>query len=262
MKVGKAYQRIIREKKSELGKPKAGFFFDSPILQSFPNADIKKAELQEISYKEAKRIILEYEWLGTMGTTQYHYGILFENELAGVVCFGYFQAMGNIDNGGGYGTYVGEKYVDRGIQLTRGACVHWAHPHSGSKLISYGLLQMKKLGYKYVVAFSDPKAGEIGTLYQATNWYYLGFSDGERVHYDIWDKENDKVWMNDRDIFKKYGFSGKVKMEKFVSERPTLEVRLRKAKARYMKLIGSRKENKEMFSFLQDKIKSYPKRKN
>ena len=31
-----------------------------------------------LTYKQAEGIILDYEWLGTMGTTQMHYGIFFE----------------------------------------------------------------------------------------------------------------------------------------------------------------------------------------
>jgi hypothetical protein len=247
----KAYQRIIREKSSKI--PKLSYFFDNNA--SFPIADIKKAVLKEISYKEAERIILKYEWLGTMGTTQYHYGIEFENELAGAICFGYFQAMQ------GYETYVGIKYKDKGIQLTRGACVHWAHEHSGSKLIAYGLKKMSERGYKFVIAFSDPEAGEIGTLYQATNWYYLGATNV--VHWDLYYKDGQnarKCWMNDRDFFKKYGFCGKQKLEEFVKNRPELEIRIRRPKGRYIKLIGNRKENKEMLSVFSDKIQPYPKR--
>lgn len=237
LEIGKAHQRIIREQKQE-GR---GYIY----------TDIKEAECREITYQEAKTIILEYEWLGTMGTTQMHYGIFFDGVLAGAICFGYFQAMQ------GYATYVGDKYEKKGIQLSRGACAHWAHEHSGSKLIAFGLREMEKKGYKFVIAFSDPEAGEIGTLYQATNWYYLGTK--HNLHWDIY--KEDKIFLNDRDLFKKYGFCGKAKILDFIKDKPELEIRLRKPKARYIKLLGNKHEKKEMMNSLQDKILLYPKRK-
>jgi hypothetical protein len=247
--VGKAHQRIIREKKSATD---SGGLFGYPI-----NPDIKKAELREVDYNTAKRIIEDYEWLGTMGTTQYHYGIYFDGVCGGVVCFGYFQAMNTNSGGHPYAPYVGEKYAKDGIQLTRGACAWWVHEHSGSKLIAYGLNQMSNKGYKYAIAFSDAEAGEIGTLYQATNWHYLGVS--KTKHYDIYNKRG-KLYKNDRDFFKEFGFVGKAKMEEFISDKPELIIKERLPKGRYIRLLGNKNENKEMMKHLKDKIHKYPKR--
>jgi hypothetical protein len=249
MEVGKAHQRKIREKMSLTD---TGGLFGYPM-----NPDIKEAYLREVDYTTAKRIIEDYEWLGTMGTTQYHYGIYFDGVCGGVVCFGYFQAMNTNSGGHPYAPYISEEFADKGIQLTRGACSWWVHEHSGSKLIAYGLQQMQKLGYKYAVAFSDPEAGEIGTLYQATNWHYLGFST--TLHYDIYNKQGKLVY-NDRDFFKEHGFVGKKKMEEYIADKPNLVLRQRKPKARYIKLLGDKRENKRMMVVLKDKIKPYPKR--
>jgi len=248
--IEKAHQRKIREVKS---KTDSGGLFGNP-----QNPDIKKAELREVSYSLAKRIIEEYEWLGTMGTTQYHYGIFFDGVCAGVVCFGYFQAMNTASGGHPYAPYVGKKYSQNGIQLTRGACTHWAHPHSGSKLISFGLREVQKKGFKYAVAFSDPEAGEIGTLYQATNWNYLGFSN-HSPHYDIY-FTNGRLFKNDRDFYREFGFSGLKKMQEFIADKPHLKLVQRKDKARYIKLLGSKFENNEMLITLSPKIEPYPKR--
>ncbi len=244
----KAHQRIIREKKQKT---------DLGGLFGYPESIIKEAKIKETNYVTAKKIIEEYEWLGTMGTTQFHFGIYYRGVCAGVVCFGYFQAMNTNSGGHPYAPYVGEKFAKFGIQLTRGACVHWAHKNTGSKLISTGLRKISEKGYKYVIAFSDPEAGEIGTLYQATNWYYLGFS--KTVHYDIYFKSG-KLFKNDRDFFKEYGFTGFTKMIKYIDDKPHLEVKKRNPKARYIKLIGNKVENKIMLKKLHDKIKPYPKR--
>lgn len=247
----KAHQRIIREQKQ---------LTDSGGLFGYPkDVNIKEAVLKETDYQTAKRIIEDYEWLGTMGTTQYHYGIYFDGVCAGVVCFGYFQAMNTNSGGHPYAPYVGEKYAQQGIQLTRGACIYWAHEHSGSKLIAYGLKEMSRKGYKYCIAFSDPEAGEIGTLYQATNWYFIGTSP--TIHYDIY-YENGGLFKNDRDFFKEHGFTGLTKMQQFISDKPGLVIKQRNPKARYIKLIGNKHENAEMYATLKGKILSYPKREN
>ena len=128
--IGKAHQRIIREKKSqETPHDLFGNYWDNI------NTDIDNGIIKVIDYQTAKKIILEYEWLGTMGTTQYHFGIFFDGNCAGVVCYGYFQAMNTNSGGHPYAPYIGEKYSKQGIQLSRGACVHWSHKHTGSKLI-------------------------------------------------------------------------------------------------------------------------------
>lgn len=240
--MGKAHQRIIREQKK---------LIDTGGLFGYPLADIKKCFCREISYSTAKEIILQYEWLGTMGTTQKHYGIYFNDVLAGAICFGFFQALE------GYSTFVGNKYADKGIQLSRGACSHWAHEHSASKLIGFGLREMAKLGRKYVIAFSDPEAGEIGTVYQATNWHYLGF--GKTKHFNLYDKILKKQVASSQDLYKKGTKWENFKISTMDKER--YELIEKKAKARYIKLIGTRKENREMMITLTPLILPYPKRK-
>jgi hypothetical protein len=59
--------------------------------------------------------------------------------------------------------------------LARGACVHWAPPGANSKLIAWTCrLLARDTGLKLLVAYSDTDAGEIGTVYQAANWVYVG----------------------------------------------------------------------------------------
>lgn len=243
----KAHQRIIREEKGRENFLPSSFFDRLP-----KQVDIKDAVCREISFKQAEQIILEYEWLGTMGITQYHYGIFFDNVLAGAICFGYFQSPN------GYANYVGEKYNRTGIQLTRGACVHWAHEHSGSKLIAYGLKQMQKRKYKYVVAFSDWDAGEIGTLYQATNWYYVGKT--KLIHYDLYRRDG-KKFLDARDIYKKLGIDSKSKRR--ITEYATANDLIAKPltpKGRYIYLLAKGREREEMFNILKTKTQPYPKR--
>ena len=241
----KAHQKIIREKMEEKGY---NYFPLFPNESKPKDINIKEAIVKPVSYDTAKKIILKYEWLGTMGTTQHHYGIFFNGVCAGVVCYGFFQAMQ------GYANFVGDKFAKKGIQLSRGACVYWAHEHSGSKLIASSLNEMKKKGYKFAIAFSDPEAGEIGTIYQATNWYYLGF--GTTKHFNLVFNDG-KLFMNDRDFNKKYGFKN---LKSFVNDNKNIKKKDVLPKARYIKLLGNKKENREMLKVLEKRIFTYPKR--
>lgn len=240
----KAWQRLIRERFQEQEKDKI------PEIE----IDIKKAVCKEITYEQASTIIIPYEWLGTMGTTKYHYGIFYDDILAGAICFGWFQAPV------GYKNYVGEKYAKQGLQLSRGACVWWAHNHSASKLIGFGLREITKKDFKFCIAFSDEDAGEIGTVYQATNWLYLGKRTDKIQDYKIIYKDTKKTFCDTRDLTRKLGFRGIKKAEEYIKINPNLAIVLIKPKARYIKLLGNKKENNEMLQILSPKLLPYPKR--
>jgi hypothetical protein len=69
-----AWQKQIREKRRQENS-------DADLLGNWwqdINVDIKKAEVKEVSYKMAEKIIEDYEWLGCMPAVVWHcYGIFF-----------------------------------------------------------------------------------------------------------------------------------------------------------------------------------------
>jgi len=151
---GKAHQRIIRELAAAAdGAPRA--------------VDIGTAQVRPITTAEAATIILEYEWLATMpAVSRYSFGLFFDGQLGGAVVYGdeYGESLG-----------VWQRYGFDGriIALLRGACTHWAHPHSASKLIRRSMKLLPK-PYTVVTATVDASAGEIGTIYQACGFDYVG----------------------------------------------------------------------------------------
>jgi len=86
---------------------------------------------------------------------------------------------------------------------------------------------------------------------------YLGSK--KDVHWDMYNVDG-TLHMNDRDVFKKLGFRGKAKQLEYIADKPHLELRQRKSKARYIKLLGNRRDKKAMMKTLQDKVLLYPKR--
>jgi hypothetical protein len=160
---GKCHQRMVREIMAEQPDP---LLIEKRALAS----DFSNAVVREISYDEAKDLVIANEYLASMGTTEFSYGLFFGAHLAGVCCFGR-TAGTNVA-----ASICGSEQAHRVATLCRGACVHWAHPHSASFLISESCGQMTTKGFHIFVAYSDPAANEVGTVYQASNWLYCGMT--------------------------------------------------------------------------------------
>ena len=237
----KSHQRLIRERieKSEEQKdPIFGTWWED----NERCVDIKEAKIEEITFQEASPIIKKYEWLGTMPTFCTHYfGIYYNGECGGVVVYGISLPQTVLDS------FLGKEYGQKIRVLSRGACVWWAHEHSASKLISTSLKRLSDYGYKAVVAYCDTRAGEIGTIYQACNFLYIGKSSGG-FEYLI----NNK-WRTGKGASH---YSHKKR------DLTLYKKRERSVKYKYIYLLGSKKERKEMMKILQPKILPYPKRDN
>lgn len=59
---GVAWQKQLRDEYAAAGAPNV-------------DLNLKKSVVKPISRKQAQQVILKYEWLGTMASTSYHYGI-------------------------------------------------------------------------------------------------------------------------------------------------------------------------------------------
>lgn len=161
---GKAWQRLIREQ--------AESRYASKEWWRGVDLSLKRAVVRPTTRAIAEKIILEYEWLGTLpAPCSRFYGIFFDGwACGGVCCFA---------DGSGGGANM-NSHAEFGITalelsyLARGACTHWTPSGAGSKLIAHALRMEAAAGKKVAIAYSDTDAGEIGTLYQATNWLCLG----------------------------------------------------------------------------------------
>jgi hypothetical protein len=230
----KAHQRIVREEKAK----------EKPLVL-FPtepdNPDLKTAVIKQINFTTASKIIKEYEWLGTMPTyCTHHYGIYFDGFLGGVVVFGISLPRSVLDS------ICGAEYGDIVRVLSRGACIHWTPRGSATKLIGKALKLLKHEGYKIVIAYADVRAGEIGTIYQACNFLYTGSSEGGT------EVLIDKKW---RTYLPRVAVENKIDYKQ-------LPTRKRSTKHRYIYLMGTKKEVKQLRKKLRYDILPYPKRNN
>jgi hypothetical protein len=146
-----AHQRVIRER-AEAVDPRP------------PLASLDGCTVAPVTRQQAQPIILRYEWLGTMGRAKVWYGLRApDGELLGVVGFG--------------GT--APRDLRGAVVLERGACVHWAPRNAASFLIRRAVrLAHAEHGWSTFVAYADPDAGEVGTIYQALGWSYTGQGAG------------------------------------------------------------------------------------
>src|SRR6266478_2937658 len=167
----KAHQKLIREREAENNPREI--------------VDLSTAEVREISFADARKVILKFEWLGNMGTTERAFGLFLRGELAGVTCFG--KTAGTHT----FASVAGKKWEKHVAILVRGACVHWAHHNAASHLISSACKLMSKEEKYIFVAYSDTDAGEIGTVYQAANWLYCGKTSGTTMYKDATGKLRD-----------------------------------------------------------------------
>lgn len=262
-----AHQRIIREKHAREKDP---VLADKRFLaQSFDSASVR-----EIPNVVAKEVIKKYEWLGNMGCTDYSFGLYFGEHLAGVSCFGRTAGTKTA------ASVCGERYAPMVRILCRGACVHWAHEHSASYLIPRACDLMAEKGIHIFIAYSDAEAGEIGTVYQATNWLYCGTTKSASSSF-IWPNKtvaNDPDWGTFKD--------GQLRDERNIqhltrlrtdergayrvkcSRRELRERMVREGflffksppKRRYVTFAGDKKLVKELRAALRWEVLPYPKR--
>lgn len=264
----KAHQRIIREKHAREADP---LLADKMTLA----ASFDSASVREITNSEAKHVIRKYEWLGNMGCTDYSFGLYFGEHLAGVSCFGRTAGTKTA------ASVCGDEYAGMVRTLCRGACVHWAHEHSASFLIPRACALMANKGIHIFIAYSDAEAGEIGTVYQATNWLYCGTTKSASssfiwpnktvANHPEWGTFKDGQLRDERNIqnltrIRRFGTNGAYQVK--CSRRELRERMVREGflffksppKRRYVTFAGDRKLVKELRAALRWEVLPYPKR--
>lgn len=141
---------------------------------------IKDFEIKPITSKEGKKEAIEfikrYEWLGTITQYSTHYfGAYYNGILGGVTIFSMPNAFSKL---------LGDNTQDLERLVSRGACASWTPKGLASHFLMSAIKQMvATTQYRLFTAYSDPTAMELGTIYQSTNWYYLGQKSGTTTRY-------------------------------------------------------------------------------
>lgn len=236
-----AHQRIIRER--EANSDDGGLY---GAWWKNINHDIAASVVKEIRADTARAIVERYEWLGTMpGVVLHTYGIFFDGACAGVVVYSpeYAENLGVWDR---YG------YTGKLICLSRGACVHWAHPHAGSRLIR-GSMRLLPEKYRVVTATVDAAAGEVGTIYQACGFDFVGVMTVGGKRASLVDKTG--AHLSGRQLGRLHGTRGTRALATL-----GLSVTAVDRKARYFGFRGDQKEQDGNRAAIRHLIQPYPKR--
>lgn len=141
--------------------------------------------ISESDKREATKFIERHEWLGNLSQFTTHWfgayyrdpdqGIMGKDILAGVILMNMPNAFSKL---------LGENTREMERLISRGACISWSPKNLASSFLMWTIQWMvKNTRYRLFTAYSDPTAKEIGTIYQACNFYYLGNESGTTTRY-------------------------------------------------------------------------------
>jgi hypothetical protein len=248
---GKAFQRVIRERMAVQPDP---LLTKKKALA----ADFKNASVREISLAEAKNVVVTQEWLGNLGSSEFAFGLFFGEYLAGVACFG--STAGTKVKA----SVCGSEHANKVITLTRGCCLHWSHPHSGSFLVSAACREMTKKGFHIVVAYADPLAGERGVIFRACNFLYCGQTNPtekfRRPDGKVYDARNVHLLTRDRRFGRLQYKRTRAEQKQLLIEQGCEFFKDDGCKYRFVGIFGDRRIKRILRAALRWEVLAYPKR--
>ena len=183
---------------------------------------------------------------------------------------------------------LGDETPDLEKLIARGACISWSPKNLGSWMVMKSMKWMvANTKFRVFTAYSDPEARELGSIYQACSFIYLGKSSGAGKQY--LDPRNENIgWFSDRhfrhrSMYRKYAVSLKIDnweqyMKKYSPDwdkmpngmKPMIKKELEKYKAeckereakpkhKYVYIMGKDKsERKKLQKMFEKHTKSYP----
>jgi hypothetical protein len=248
---GKCHQRIMREMMAEQPDP---LLREKKALA----ADFKNATVREISLADARNLVVAAEFLGNLGASEFCYGLFFKDHIAGCVCFGSTAGTKVRES------VCGSEHADKVTTLTRGCCLHWAHPHSGSFLVSAACREMSKKGYPLVISYADPVPNERGVIVRACNFLYCGTTSPtekfRRPDGKIFDARNVHLLTRDRRFGRLRYKRTRAEQKQILIEQGCEFFKDTGCKHRFVGIFGDRRTKKLLRRALKWEVMEYPKR--
>jgi hypothetical protein len=132
--------------------------------------------VDKTEHKRMSDFIKRHEWLGNLSQyTTHWFGCYHKDILSGVILF-------NVPNS--FSKILGEDTPNLERLISRGACISWSPKNLASALLMWSVKWMvDNTNYRLFTAYSDPSANELGTIYQACNFFYMGKSSGAVKRY-------------------------------------------------------------------------------
>lgn len=128
----------------------------------------------------AKQLIVPNHYLHSMpGGTQLSVGVFLGNRVVGAITLGCGPIMAH--------ALVEEASREDCMALTRFWLTDDLPKNSASRVLGMLIRSLKLyIDVKFLITYADPSYGHVGTIYQATNWLYIGLSQGTPL-YDLGD---------------------------------------------------------------------------
>lgn len=191
---------------------------DREFIKNKFNIDIEDIKISDFEFNfielkneknNAVEFIKRYEWLGTITQYSTHYfGAYYKGVLGGVLIFSMPNAFSKL---------LGDNTKDLERLISRGACASWTPKGLASCFLMWCIKWMvKNTQYRLFTAYSDPTAKELGTIYQACNFYYLGKQSGTNIRYinPYTGKIVSDRFFRQRTAYKKYAKELNIKWDK------------------------------------------------
>ena len=160
-----------------------------------------KLKLDWCSHDAARHAVMRWHYSRAMPAAKLvRIGVWEDKRFAGVILYG-----------SGANRHIARPYGLKSTEVCELVRVALApgreHPTSKCLAISLRMVKRQSPGLKLIVSYADTKEGHLGTIYQATNWIYLGGSTqpylkikGQIVHprtvYEWYGKGGQKIeWL-------------------------------------------------------------------
>lgn len=226
--------------------------------------DISKLSIRPVNKSIARDIIVNNHYSGIWTKVSYALGLFYTSDdshqffsgvnekLIGVACYG--------DPVGRHSGASISEILDRTevLELTR----LFVFDGYGSNIESWFVgqtfdwLRQNVPNIKALVSYSDPKAGHVGTVYQATNWIY----QGNRIRpNDSWSFKwtEDSEWHHSRTSYVKFG-TNDPKIIQTMTSTP-FWIKKEPRKHRYVYILADKRERKKILKQLKYPSLPYPK---
>ncbi len=159
-----------------------------------PTPALHSIRIAPIKFNVAKRVLVKHHYLHSMpGGTQSSLGAFVEDRLLGVLTLG-------------VGPSNAHRLVEKAaptdcVTLTRLWLSDELPKNSESRVLGIALRSLgSATSFKFVATYADPNVEHVGTIYQATNWIYIGESQAMPL-LDF----GDGVGRHTRSVARKYG---------------------------------------------------------
>lgn len=202
--------------------------------------------VSRVSNSATYPFLIERHYAKRIPSLSHCFGLFRNNELIGVVTYGTPPSAPQRTG------LLGPDMAGVVLELNR-LCLKYNRKNEASFLVSQSLKMIPRPSA--IISYADTAQGHIGTVYQATNALYLGLS-AKRTDWCLKSKPG-VHGLTVADEFRGMGNRAKLMREKYGSDFYLAE---RPRKHRYLFLVGSRKDKKQMLSALRYQIEGYPKK--